>query len=150
MARGDIAELFDHADPQYAAMVVKHEYEPNFDRKFLNREQTKYKRKNWSSCVLWNCAHPANKVLTPQLINSPDTENFNVGLHLHQFAFLKDHYIGALPRKWNHLVDIYSENHDAKLVHWTEFGPWLDGNNDVPYAGEWFKNLFGMLDIKRS
>ena len=42
-------------------------------------ESNYYPRKNWSSMVLWNCEHPANKKLDLSLVN---TES---GKYLHRF-----------------------------------------------------------------
>jgi hypothetical protein len=60
----DVAELFALADDQYAVMVVKHEYTPQEGTKMDGQAQLVYGRKNWSSVVLWNCDHPANKRLS--------------------------------------------------------------------------------------
>ena len=63
MLRTDIQEIFDEVnkDPGKAVYVVKHDYQPRDDIKYLNTIQYKYPRKNWSSVVLWNCGHPENK-----------------------------------------------------------------------------------------
>ena len=72
MLRGDIAEIFDavERDPGKAVYVVKHDYEPKDEIKYLNTVQYKYPRKNWSSVVLWSCGHEANKRVTVDYVNT--------------------------------------------------------------------------------
>ena len=54
LVRGDIAELFALADERYAVMVCQHDYTPRDDIKFLDRAQSRYAKKNWSSVMLMN------------------------------------------------------------------------------------------------
>jgi hypothetical protein len=83
--------------------------------------------------VLWNCAHPDVRVLSPEYVNTAD------GLDLHQFRFLKDETIGHLPKTWNHLVGYDQHNIDSKLIHWTTGGPYFDEYKNVDYHQDWFK-----------
>ena len=69
----DIEKLFSIADTKYAVMVVQHDYKPKNKKKMDGKDQFPYPRKNWSSLVLWNCNHPKNKILDPELINNPRT-----------------------------------------------------------------------------
>src|SRR5512138_3564002 len=46
LCRGDIAELAALQDDEKAVMVVRHDYVPKTERKFLDQVQTKYERKN--------------------------------------------------------------------------------------------------------
>ena len=66
----DVAELFAKADDRYAVMVVKHDYTPKEGLKMDGCKQLPYPRKNWSSAILWNCAHPANKQMTPDTMTT--------------------------------------------------------------------------------
>ncbi|XP_024357627.1 protein CDI isoform X2 [Physcomitrium patens] len=66
----DVRELAELVDDQFAIMCVKHNYTPKATVKMDGVVQTSYLRKNWSSMVLYNCSHPKNRVLTPELINS--------------------------------------------------------------------------------
>ena len=59
----DVAELFAMADEKYALMCVKHDYIPKNAIKMDGQKQVTYPRKNWSSCILWNCEHPSTKPL---------------------------------------------------------------------------------------
>lgn len=91
----DIAELIAMADDSYAAMVVKHDYRPSDNVKMNGQVQQPYRRKLWSSLVLWNCGHWANRALTPDAVNT------KTGRWLHGFDWLRDDEIGALPTEWN-------------------------------------------------
>ncbi len=132
-----------------AVHVVKHEYEHggNIERKLYGCAQTTYPRKNWSSVVLWNCAHPAHRKLTVDDVNTKD------GTWLHNFKWLKEEEIGALPEKWNWLDGHSNQDINPINVHFTTGGPWFSEQaglgfdcwkphregKDVEYAGEWLK-----------
>jgi lipopolysaccharide biosynthesis glycosyltransferase len=130
MLRTDVAELFALADPQKAVMVVKHEYTPSTETKYLGAVQYRYPRKNWSSVMLFNNARCG--VLTPEYVNSAPA------LDLHQFAWTDDVLIGDLPREWNHLVGDSPPNPAAKNVHWTIGGPYFNEYKDVEFSNEWW------------
>ena len=132
MALADLNELFDLFDPKYVCMCVKHDYTPKADTKMDGKTQLPYKRKNWSSVVLWNCEHEKAKFLTPEVVNT------SRGLSLHQFAWLEDSDIGALDPCWNHLVGDTPPNSAAKLVHFTNGTPNMPGKVDCEFAREWW------------
>ncbi len=121
VARGDVAELFALADPRYAVMVVKHDHQGDEGTKMCGQIQTSYRRKNWSSVVMWNCEHRANLRLTPEIVNGWR------GIQLHQFCWLADDEIGALPQEWNWLVGVQAMPDTPRLAHFTLGGPWLPG-----------------------
>jgi len=75
----DIKELFDQADDKYAIMCVQHDYTPKEGTKMDGQKQTIYPRKNWSSVMLFNCGHPANRKVTQSLVNDPEIN----GAYLH-------------------------------------------------------------------
>jgi lipopolysaccharide biosynthesis glycosyltransferase len=132
LARTDVNELFDMADPRYAMMCVKHpNYIPKEAVKMDGQEQTRYLRKNWSSVMLFNCEHPWNQNLTVDLINSVP------GRDLHRFCWLQNDLIGDLPMSWNWLVGTSDPEIVPDLVHFTSGGPWFEGYRNVPYADEW-------------
>lgn len=95
----DICDLIGVADPRYAVMLRKHQHVPQQSVKFLGHEQSRYRRKNWSSLMLLNCAHPACSRLTPEYVNEAP------GLDLHGFAWCADDEIGEIGTLWNVLVD---------------------------------------------
>ena len=59
----DIKELLDLKDNSKALQVVKHNYKTKAHQKYLGNINQDYPRKNWSSVILWNCAHPKHKIL---------------------------------------------------------------------------------------
>ena len=132
----DVAELFSLADPQYAVMCVQHDYTPSAAIKMDGQKQVAYPRKNWSSCVLWNCGHPANEIITPDIVNS------ETGAFLHRFQWLPDNLIGELPLEWNWLEGEYEKpDKIPAVIHYTNGGAWFEECQDVDYAQEWLDAL---------
>ena len=109
LLRANIAELWDLCDERYAVQVVKHDYKTKHSRKYvgtiMEADNADYPRKNWSSLILWNCAHPLNKTIS---LDRP-----------HRFGWLPDELIGSLPEQWNRLVGEQPVKHDDKLLHFT-------------------------------
>ena len=135
-------DLKQYCDPSKAVVVVQHDYTPAEGVKMDGQKQTVYPRKNWSSMVLWNCAHPKNKILTPELLNKES------GAFLHRFQWLDDEDIGSLPHNYNWLVGWYKEPKDGvpKILHWTEGGPWfVDNYFDCEYADLWKKEVINLF-----
>lgn len=129
----DIKDLTELLDDKYALMCVHHDHRPTETMKMDGRKQTQYPRKNWSSLVLYNCAHPANRVLTPDVVNRES------GAFLHRFQWLDDDLIGAVPETWNWLegwCEPPPKGH-PNVVHYTRGGPWFDEWQDVAYADLW-------------
>ena len=137
----DIAALWKLRDEKYAVQVVQHVHVPKEEVKFLGHTQTRYEKKNWSSVMLMNCARC--KTLTPEYVNEAS------GLELHQFKWLEgEHLIGALPSRWNHLVDYDAPRADAAIVHYTIGGPWFPDYRDCEYAPEWCREREAMLSAR--
>lgn len=141
LCTADIAELWAMRDPSKAVQVVKHQYETKHPVKYLGAKNEDYPCKNWSSVILWNCEHEANKVLTPLVVLAQS------GAYLHRFQWLKDELVGDLPFEWNWLVTEYKYNEAAKLVHFTLGTPCFDGYSDCDYAQEWYETLRQMLYV---
>lgn len=140
LMRTDIAQLWELRDDRYAAMCVKHDYIPKVETKFLGQVQTKYEKKNWSSVILFNNAKCRKLDL--------DYVNTASGLELHQFKWLEsDDLIGELPASWNWLVNEYEYSPDAKLVHFTDGGPYFDEYKNDDYAEEWFATRDRVLHV---
>lgn len=108
----DISKLFKLKDEKYAVMVSKN------DHKF-----------EWASVILFNCGHPANKMLTPEYIETAKA--------LHAIQWCPDDAIGDLPRYWNHLVGYDAPRTDASLVHYTQGVPAYPETRTSEYAKEW-------------
>lgn len=132
---GDIAELFALADERYAVMVVQHDHRPPEATKLDGKVQSVYPRKNWSSLMLFNAAHPAVRALTPAVVNS------QTGAFLHRFQWLPDEAIGALPETWNWLEGWSPKPAQGTpmVVHYTRGGPWFPDWTHVDYADLWFQ-----------
>jgi len=139
LVRANLGELWRAANTsenrKYAVMCVKHNHEPENTEKMDGQVQSRYPRKNWSSFMLFNCDHPANKEL-PRLVNKVP------GRDLHRFCWLDDAEIGELGPEWNYLVGHTETNIDPKVVHYTDGGPWFAGFEDVEYAHEWRSWLY--------
>jgi lipopolysaccharide biosynthesis glycosyltransferase len=128
----DIAQLMDLYDPSKAVQVVMHDYKTKASVKYLGNKNQDYPRKNWSSVILWNCSHPANRVLSPEFIQDKP------GSYLHRFSWLDDAQIGTLPREWNWLATEYEDNPQAKLVHYTLGTPCFKDFTNAPMAKDWW------------
>ena len=131
----DIAELVEDVDPDKAVSCVQHDYTPPEGVKMDGQQQLSYPRKNWSSMVVWNCAHTDNKKVTKELVNDPEIN----GAYLHRFSWLADKDIGLLGPQWNWLVGWYVEGRDGSpsLLHYTEGGPWFPNHTHCAYADVW-------------
>lgn len=129
--RADLSGLFDLIDPEKAVMCVQHSYTPPETTKMDGQAQTLYRRKNWSSLMLINNEHPANRILEPSLLNQLP------GRDLHAFNWLEDSQIGALPSEWNWLEGHSADAINAKAVHFTRGTPDMPGYEHVRYADEW-------------
>ncbi len=136
IAKGDLAELWALRDESKAVQVVQHEYKTKYPRKYLGTDMESanrdYPRKNWSSVIIWNCAHKQNAILTPEFVA------MSSGEFLHRFGWLNDEEIGALPGEWNWLADEYGSKESAKLLHWTVGIPGIWAHRKAPHAQAWF------------
>lgn len=142
LMRADIAELVALYDPFMAVQVVKHDYETNAKRKYIGTDMeadnANYPRKNWSSLILWNCAHYMHRGMTPAVIASKK------GSYLHRFGWIPDERIGALPPAFNALVGEQDVS-GAKIAHWTLGIPGIEHYSKSEYADEWRATLDRML-----
>ena len=143
VCREDIAKLWAMRDSKYAVMVAKHQYKTMFSSKYLGNKNEDYPRKNWSSLMLWNCEHPANRSLTTQVLAGASGE------FLHRFQWLHDGEIGDLPITWNWPVLEYPMNEYAHLYHYTIGTPCFKDYKDCTHADMWwmeYKKLNEGLD----
>lgn len=129
-ALSDISELWAQRDCAMfnkAVSVVKHDYQTRHPRKYIGtpieNANVDYPRKNWSSVMLWNCGHYANRILTPEFVREAS------GQFLHRFEWLRDEQIGTLPPEWNKLACEQMVT-DSKLIHYTLGVP------GIPYYAE--------------
>lgn len=138
LMRSDITELWNMRDESKAVMVVKHDYKTRMTEKYLGAKNENYPRKNWSSVILWNCGHPANRVMTPETVST------STGAQVHRFSWLLDEHIGEIPIEWNWLPDEFGLNEDAKLLHYTLGTPCFHDFATTPMADEWHRERMYM------
>ena len=123
---GDITELWDYLGGFNAISVCKHDDTPKEKTKFGGNAQNAYQCKLWSAVCLYSMGNQKVRNLTPKYVNEAS------GADLHQFAWIggdpyKTDRIGSIPEEW-HWIPNHSEPRvniaDAKLIHFTEGGPW--------------------------
>jgi lipopolysaccharide biosynthesis glycosyltransferase len=131
LVRGNLARLFEGLDPHKAVYCVKHDHQPAERSKMDGQLQTQYTRKNWSSVMLWNVEHPANRKLTLEAVNTLP------GRDLHRLCWLDDDQIGELHPCWNWLADVSDPVIDPAIVHFTNGLPDMAGYENAAYADEW-------------
>jgi len=128
---GDVKKLIDEIDQNKVVSLVKHNYAPKSQKKFLNHEQLAYKRKNWSSVIVFNNEKCKN-------LSLDYVENCN-GLDLHQFKWCNDKDIGEISINWNFLVGEYKNNNSQKLLHYTIGTPCFEDYKNTEFSDEWYK-----------
>ena len=131
MLRASLADLLSSCDLTKPVNWVQHDYTPKLSIKYLGNKQEAYPRKNWSSLMVFNNA--LCRKLTPGYVARATPAE------LHRMEWASD--IGSLPLEWNHLVGEYEPNPEAKLVHWSNGGPWFSGFEDVEFHAEWYDLL---------
>ena len=149
LCRGDISELWSLKDESKAIMCAKHIHEPIEKLKFLGEPQSKYKMKNWSSLILFNCSKC--KALSLDYVNNAS------GLQLHQFHWLEsEEDIGEIDKNnWNYLIDVNNKSNnktlpnEPKLIHWTLGGPWFKDSipSEKNFSDEWFEARKKCIEI---
>jgi hypothetical protein len=115
----------------HAVSVVKHGEINGSPFKMVNQQQQAYPRKLWSSVMLFNCDHAANRRLSLRDVNE------RPGRDLHRFYWLHDDEIGSLNPIWNYLVDVHLQPKNAGIAHMTLGGPWIDGWMGGSFDHEW-------------
>lgn len=130
---GDLGELRQYEDESKAVLCAQHDYQPKDGLKMDGKVQTSYPRKNWSSFMFFNCAHPSTRQLTPDVINRES------GSYLHRMQWARDEEIGALPIEWNWLEGWNAKPAEGtpKAVHYTRGGPWFKDWQNVDYGDLW-------------
>lgn len=127
---GDVAEMRALADSRYAVQVVKHQAQNDPSMKMDGQANLHYSRKNWSSVMLFNCDHPANRRLSLYDVQE------RPGRDLHRFYWLADNEVGELPAEWNWLVGLQEKPRDPKLAHFTLGTPEIGVHCE--HSGLWY------------
>ena len=130
---GDIANLLKIVFKKKKVLwCVKHKYYLPKDKiKFLKEKQLPYKKKNWSSFIIFN--NSKCKILTPKLVSKAH------GLYLHQFKWTKEKMIGSLPSNWNVLVGEQKIPKKINALHYTLGGPYFKKHSKCQGSKYWFK-----------
>lgn len=128
----DPREMLKEVKAEHAVSVVKHVNggQGNYT-KMGGQAQTAYPRKNWSSVMLFNCDHPANRRLSLRDVNE------RPGRDLHAFYWLHDNEIGELWTGWNWLVNVNDRPQPLCISHFTLGGPWLPGWKGAEHDEIW-------------
>jgi len=131
----DIRTVIEDLDPSKAVYCVKHDYTPVHRIKMDGKVQVPYPRKNWSSFIIFNCAHPDVQALTPHVVNTA-TASF-----LHRFEWVgDDSAVGSLDLDWNFLGGDYPKpDYVPRVIHYTNGGPWFDEWQDCDFAELWLQ-----------
>jgi len=127
-----VFDMLTDLEPGKAVYVVKHGRHGG-GVKMDGKEQTLYRRKNWSSVMLFDCDHSANRRLTIGDINR------RPGRDLHAFYWLHDDEIGELGPEWNWLVNVTPEPEDVGIAHFTLGGPWFPDWGGSAHDDLWLK-----------
>ena len=135
----NIKKLWDLRDDKFAVQVVQHDYKTKIKNKYWGNKNEDYPRKNWSSLILWNCAHQSHKILTPEFIQKQS------GAFLHRFSWIKDKEIGQIEKEWNWLAMEYEEKKDINLIHYTIGTPCFKEYHDKSLSSYWKKSFLNML-----
>lgn len=141
LVKDDVAKLFQCLRLDHDVAVVKHDYTTKAATKYLGNKNENYPRKNWSSVILWNCGNYPNHCLTPEFVSK------QTGAYLHRFQWLNNGRIGELAPAWNHLVDEYDHNDEAKLLHYTLGVPAFSAYEDCDHSVEWWDELHKVTDV---
>ena len=128
----DPARMLNEIEPGKAVYVVKRQHAGTEPSKMMGMAQTQYPRKNWSSVMLFDCSHPANRRLSLWDVNN------RPGRDLHAFYWLHDSEIGDLDRRWNQLIGV-DENirTDRGILHFSLGGPWFENWEPQPHDDLW-------------
>lgn len=129
----DPRAMLQEIKSEHAVSVVKHDYRTSHTWKMVDQVNAPYARKNWSSVMLFNCDHKANRRLSLHDVNH------RPGLDLHQFYWLNDEEIGELDPGWNWLVGEQPKPRPGGLgiAHFTLGGPWIDGWSPAEHDEIW-------------
>ena len=126
----DIREVIKYLGDK-AMAVVKHEDYNVLEDKMGGKKNKSYPKKNWSSLMVFN-NEKMKKLLTKEYLDNASPAQ------LHEFHYLNENNIGSIPKEYNCLVGHYDCD-NAKALHYTNGGPWLEGYEDCHKSEEWWK-----------
>jgi hypothetical protein len=129
----DPREMIEEIESDRAVWVVKHQHDPSGSEKMAGQAQRAYPRKNWSSVMLFDCDHPANRRLSLWDVNNRSRDE------LHGFYWLHDSEIGELGPQWNWLVNEQPKPDHVGIAHFTNGGPFNEGWPGAPHDDLWLE-----------
>lgn len=141
----DPYKILKEADRSKTVMVVPHNYVPKTERKMDNQIQTKYNRKLWSACMLWNLR--SKHLPTFEMVNEAD------GGYLHKFGWLDDDQIGFLDEAWQWVpgaspttqaslnLEGNNKHTPVNAVHMTLGIPGMADREPTPFDTMWTNEL---------
>lgn len=133
-----------------AVFCVQHDIKQTGDVKMNGLPQENYPRKNWSSCMLFNCAHP---IFSSEGKLSPTVVSNETPAYLHRMKWCDGNdgidglimgRIGKLNHDWNYLVGYYSDcgySNLPRVIHYTNGGPWHPGYEQCEFGDLWMAYL---------
>jgi hypothetical protein len=127
----DPREVMRYADPTKAVHCVKHRQYELTPLKMDGQAQTQYHRKLWSSVMLFNCDHEANRRLNLTTLNAWP------GRDLHAFRWLHDEEIGDLPPEANWLVGLQPKPAEPIIAHYTLGVPGMPDRDATEHDHIW-------------
>lgn len=145
----DLQVLFEKIERSDEALdrsvwVTQHApYTPKQDTKFYGEKQEALPMKNWSSLMLFDCAHRDCKQLNPMNVNNRSAQ------WLHRFEWTRILRMGHIPFMWNWLVGEYEIDPEDGLplpwgIHYTNGGPFNNVHGqDLEYV--WLEYKSEML-----
>jgi hypothetical protein len=126
--QADIYELWSLRDDRYAVMSVAAE----------NRGKAQSAPR--SSLLLWNCGHPANRALTPQMVAATDLDR------LVRYGWLDHDLIGHFPAAWCWRDGVSDPDLTPKAIEFAPAKPWSNDAEICRYADRWLneaERIFG-------
>lgn len=97
--------------------------------------QKAYPRKWWSSVMMFNASHVANKRLTLDALNGWHRDD------LHGLRWLADDEIAPLPAEANWLVGIQPKPANPIIAHYTLGTPDMEGHEHDEHAELWLERV---------
>lgn len=143
----DVAKLDSHFDDRYALQVVQHptyatQHRIKYQGTDMQCPNVNYARKNWASLMLINCGHPVFPALW-----APGRLAEGRPLPLLQMEGIDDSLIGALPDRWNRLVDEGHPVDNAGIAHWTAGIPGFAFYANAPGADLWHAQCAELTEV---
>lgn len=131
VALADPHQLLAYVHEGKAVYCVKHRPMEFGPLKMDGQAQTQYRRKLWSSVMIFDCDHPANRRLNVTMLNTWP------GRDLHAFGWLHDDEIGELPPEANWLVGVQPKPEKPIIAHYTLGVPGMPNRDATEHDHIW-------------